>query len=158
MSDKYELSTYRRCLNAAAYAREMSALDQKETFTKHFQTTGLFQDLESFANLEGGIERLGPNGSRTEEQHRGDAFEVFAEAYIAVKHGATDVYPEQEIPAPLRDKLKLPPTDKGVDGICKMPGGEIHGYQVKFRTNRKALTWDNDGLSKFAGLPKRTIL
>jgi hypothetical protein len=87
-----------------------------------FQTSGLFIGLRDFHELEKRIEKLGPYGSRTEEQHRGDAFEVFAEAYIAVKHGATNVYPEQEIPAPLRDELKLPPTDKGVDGICKMPG------------------------------------
>jgi hypothetical protein len=41
-------------------------MEPRHPSAKHFQTTGLFQDLESFANLEGRIERL---GSRTSLQY-----------------------------------------------------------------------------------------
>ena len=57
-----------------------------------FLEMGLFNDLQSFGELESRIEGLEP------EKEKGDAFEVFALAYISSSIGnkllqATDVWP-----------------------------------------------------------------
>jgi predicted helicase len=50
-------------------------------------------------------------------------------------------------------KLALTIGDKGVDGIFQTQLGEYHAYQVKFRTGRPSLSWDE--LSTFIGLADR---
>lgn len=70
----------------------------------HFIATGLFSDLTSFSELERRIECLKtPN-------ERGDAFEVFAEAYLATQkiNQAADVWPDGTIPGDIVKKLELP--------------------------------------------------
>jgi hypothetical protein len=46
---------------------------------RHFVTSGLFDGLENFADLEARIAAL------PTKRERGDAFEVFAEAYLATQ-------------------------------------------------------------------------
>ena len=56
----------------------------------HFSASGLFSGLTSFAELEQRISDRLPT-----PQERGDAFEVFAEAYLATQpiRGAAEVWP-----------------------------------------------------------------
>ena len=113
---------------------------------RQFIASGLFRDLSSFAQLENKIARL----STTKE--RGDAFEVFAEAYIKTQKSlqAEEVWPEGTIPQSILRKFKLPLRDLGVDGVFRTLSSEHHGYQAKFRSGRPSLTWDE--LSTFMGL------
>ena len=114
--------------------------------TRQFIASGLFRGLDSFAQLEDRIERL------PTPQERGAAFEVFAEAYIATQKSlqAEEVWPEGTIPQSILRKFKLPLRDLGIDGVFRTWATEHHGYQVKFRTGRPSLTWDE--LSTFMGL------
>ena len=118
----------------------------------HFCTSGLFADLQSFRELEKRIEDL------ETPQERGDAFEVFAEAYLATQkiHQAADVWPDGAVPSDIVKKLQLPPTDMGVDGVCLTLNGDYAAYQVKFRTGRRPQTWKE--LSTFIGLADRADL
>ncbi|WP_433988831.1 hypothetical protein SuNHUV7_26050 (plasmid) [Pseudoseohaeicola sp. NH-UV-7] len=118
----------------------------------HFSTLGLYSGLTSFSELEGRIERLAT------PQERGDAFEVFAEAYLATQkiNQAADVWPDGAIPSDIVKALKLPPTDMGVDGVYRTLNDDYAAYQVKFRTGRKAQTWSE--LSTFVGLADRADL
>ena len=50
--------------------------------TQHFLSSKLFDGLDSFADLESRITAL------PTEKERGDAFEVFAEAYLATQKTA----------------------------------------------------------------------
>ena len=86
------------------------------------------------------------------EKSRGDAFEVFTEAYLATqrKHDAETVWPLASLPTDILDNLKLAMQDYGVDGVLKTRLGKFSAYQVKFRTGRPALTWRE--LSTFMGL------
>ena len=76
----------------------------------------LFAGLTSFAQLETRIAAL------PDEKARGDAFEVFAEAYLATqrKHDAAHVWPHSSLPLDLLKNLGLTPQDQGVDGVLQL--------------------------------------
>jgi predicted helicase len=106
----------------------------------------LFAGLASFAQLESRIAAL------PDEKSRGDAFEVFAEAYLATqrKHDAANVWPHDSVPLDILKNLGLTQQDQGVDGVLQTLLGQFDAYQVKFRTGRQSLTWRK--LSTFIGL------
>ena len=106
----------------------------------------LFSGLTSFAELESKIAAL------PDEQARGAAFEVFAEAYLATqrKYDAAQVWPHGSVPLDTLKNLGLTQQDLGVDGVLQTLLGQFNAYQVKFRTGRPALTWRE--LSTFIGL------
>jgi predicted helicase len=120
-----------------------TARHPKATF---FVQRQLFAGLTSFAELEQRIAAL------PDEQSRGAAFEVFAEAYLATqrKHDAAQVWPHGSVPLDLLKNLGLTQSDQGVDGVLQTLLGQFNAYQVKFRTGRPALTWRE--LSTFIGL------
>ena len=110
---------------------------------------GIFDKLTSVRELEARVSGLGT------KQQRGDVFEVFVEAYLATLaiERAKNVWPGARVPHSLQKQLALPGADKGVDGVFETQLGEYHAYQVKFRTGRPSLTWDE--LSTFIGLADR---
>ncbi len=119
----------------------------KQSAAQRFLTSGLFDGLNSFAEIEARISVLPGN------KERGDAFELFAEAYLATQkiNEAREVWPFEAIPLEQRKLLALDTgRDMGVDGTYQTHDGELRAYQVKFRSNRPALTWDE--LSTFMGL------
>ena len=91
---------------------------------------GIFDRLNNFRELEARISALAI------VQERGDAFEVFAEAYLATVavEKAKQVWPGASVPPSVRKRLALTIGDNGVDGIFATPLGETHAYQAKFRT------------------------
>ena len=102
----------------------------------HFRKDGLFAGLDSFASLEDRIADL-PG-----KKERGDAFEVFVEAYLntqAVRQ-AEEVWPSDTAPVGVLKQLNLPPTDYGADGVYRTRNGDLVAYQAKFRTGRIPLT------------------
>ena len=121
----------------------------KHTKTNYFLRSGLFDNLESFSDLEKRISEL------PTEKERGDAFEVFAEAYLATQTimQAKEVWPFDKIPATVKRKFRLDTKkDMGVDGLLQTTADEHHAYQVKFRSGRPSLTWTE--LSTFIGSSK----
>ena len=75
------------------------AIRPRHRRTRHFLACGLFDRLESFAELEARIATL------PTRQERGDAFEVFAEAYLATQKlvGAEAVWPADQVPIAVLD-------------------------------------------------------
>ncbi len=120
-----------------------TALHPKATF---FVQRHLFSGLTSFAELESKIAAL------PDEQSRGAAFEVFAEAYLATqrKYDAAQVWPHGSVPLDILKNLGLTQQDQGVDGVLQTLLGQFNAYQIKFRTGRPSLTWRE--LSTFIGL------
>ena len=120
-----------------------TARHPKATF---FVQRHLFAGLTSFAGLESKIAAL------PDEQSRGAAFEVFAEAYLATqrKYDAAQVWPHGSVPLDLLQNLGLTQQDQGVDGVLQTLLGQFNAYQIKFRTGRPSLTWRE--LSTFIGL------
>jgi predicted helicase len=103
--------------------------------TRSYVQRGLFDGLTSFRELEGRISGLATRGER------GDAFEIFAEAYLATLavNKAKQVWPGASVPHSMRKRLALTIGDKGVDGLFETQLGEYHAYQSKFRTGRPSL-------------------
>ncbi|MDO9011078.1 MAG: Helicase associated domain protein [Gallionella sp.] len=122
-------------------------MTSKHSSAHRLLSTGLFDSLNSFSDLEARISALSGN------KERGDAFEIFAEAYLATQKItlAQEVWPFEAIPLEQRQALSLDTgRDMGVDGTYLTIDGELRAYQVKFRSNRPSLTWDE--LSTFMGL------
>jgi superfamily II DNA or RNA helicase len=118
---------------------------------RHFSSEGLFRSLRNFAELE---ERI---ASLESPQDRGDAFEVFAEVYLATQrlHQAEEIWPGNSLPITVAARLGLPLKDMGVDGVFRASDGSHHAYQVKFRRGRPALGWAE--LATFMGLSDRAV-
>ena len=113
----------------------------------------IFDGLDSFAALEARLAILSSN------QDRGDAFEVFAEAYLATQRitEADEVWPFNSIPLQEKKSLGLDTRrDMGVDGLYRTKSGEHRAYQVKFRSGRPRLAWEE--LSTFMGLSDRVSM
>ena len=118
----------------------------RHTAVRDFVQTGLFSSLRTFNQLEDRIVAL------ADERSRGSAFEVFAEAYLVTQrqHDAAEVWPFKVLPIELIQRLALLEQDYGIDGVFETSLGQYNAYQVKFRSNRSALTWRE--LSTFIGL------
>jgi len=108
--------------------------------------SGLFDGVRTFAELETRIAGL------PAKQDEGDAFEVFAEAYLATQKlvGAEEVWPIGQVPSAVLQACRLPLNDMGADGVYQTNAGQYNAYQSKFRTGRAALGWLE--LSTFMGL------
>jgi superfamily II DNA or RNA helicase len=94
---------------------------------------GFFSGLQRFRELEERIAAL-PNGSL----QRGDALEIFVEAYLQTHpiFQVDELWLVNQIPLPIRQQLKLPNDGKGIDGIYRRRDGTLAPYQVKFRQGR----------------------
>jgi superfamily II DNA or RNA helicase len=114
--------------------------------SREFAKSGLFAGLRSFEELEKRIAKIPAN------KEKGDAFEVFAEAYLVTqrRHEIREAWPLDAVSLDLLRKLKLPLKDYGVDGVTLTMLGGHQVYQVKFRSGRTPLTWEE--LSTFMGL------
>lgn len=122
-------------------------MTSKHSSAARLLSTGIFDGLNSFAEMEGRVSGL----ANTKEI--GDAFEIFAEAYLATQKitQAQEVWPFEAVPLTQRKALSLDTgRDMGVDGTYLTTDGALRAYQVKFRSRRTALTWDD--LSTFMGL------
>ena len=131
----------------ALHHRYFSMQKPRHTKVDRFLKQRLFESLVSFSEFESRIAALPTT------KDRGDAFEVFAEAYLATQPivQAKDVWPFDAVPLHIKQQHLLDTgTDMGVDGVFQTRSGQFSAYQVKFRSGRPALTWAE--LSTFMGL------
>ncbi len=122
-------------------------MTSKHSAANRILNSGIMDGISSFADIEARISALPSN------KEIGDAFEIFAEAYLATQKitQAQQVWPFEAVPLEQRKLLSLDTgRDMGVDGTYMTVDGELRAYQVKFRSNRPSLTWDE--LSTFMGL------
>jgi superfamily II DNA or RNA helicase len=89
------------------------------------------------------------------DKQKGDLFEELVKAYLLLDPEyatkLSDVWLHREVPASLRDELKLPDEDKGIDLIARTTKGEYWAIQCKYRTHtNQSLPWRE--ISTFAGL------
>jgi hypothetical protein len=118
----------------------------------HFVAGGLFEGLQSFADLESRIVAL------PTQQERGDAFEVFAEAYLATQKlvGAEEVWPADRIPFAVLQACRLPLQDLGADGVYKTWGGHYNAAIAGIRPARCRLSRDGDTGCRWSPAPRGT--
>ena len=99
-----------RYLNIRYFNCSQNHMTTRHPNSRSFLAKGLFDDLDCFSTIEARISALPSN------KERGDAFEVFAEAYLATQKIAlaSEVW-AKDIPFDQRQRFGLPLTDKGID-------------------------------------------
>ena len=116
---------------------------------RHTLPDGLFRERASFQELEERIAGL------PEELERGDALEVFVEAYLWLTPlcQVQDLWLVGQIPLDVRTELNLPSDHKGVDGAFRTLIGTLVPYQVKYRIGRPKV--GGAEVATFLGLTER---
>jgi superfamily II DNA or RNA helicase len=124
--------------------------------SKHSQAAfwvskGVFDSLTTFAEFEQRVTGLLDTNTKAE----GDAFEIFVEAYLATQPAmqSEDSWPVGTIPIEIRESLNLPSDSKGIDGVYRSLAGHYVPYQVKFRSKRPALGFNE--VAPFLGITER---
>jgi predicted helicase len=124
--------------------------------SKHSQagfwvSKGVFDSLATFAEFEQRVTGLLETNTKAE----GDAFEIFVEAYLATQPAmqSEDSWPVGAIPVEIRESLNLPSDSKGIDGVYRSLAGHYVPYQVKFRSKRPALGFNE--VAPFLGITER---
>lgn len=89
------------------------------------------------------------------EKQKGDLFEQLVKAYLLLEPEYASklkhVWLHHEVPQYVREKLKLPATDQGIDLVTETNDGEFWAVQCKYRQDTNhSLTWRD--ISTFTGL------
>lgn len=124
--------------------------------SKHLQapvliSQGIFNNIKSFQEFEQKVSDF----FKTNTKIQGDIFEIFVEAYLATQPiiQCQEVWLVGDIPFNIRESLNLPNDSKGIDGVYKSMLGTYVPYQVKFRSNRPALGFNE--VAPFLGITEK---
>lgn len=83
--------------------------------------------------------------SKMSTHNKGLFFEIFCEIYFTIlpiyQLEYKTVYLYDKIPYDLKQKLKLPTRDKGIDGLIVTKLDEFIPFQVKYRKNKKKINF-----------------
>jgi superfamily II DNA or RNA helicase len=124
--------------------------------SKHAQaplliSQGIFDSVKTFSEFEQKVSDLGEVNTKAQ----GDAFEIFVEAYLATQplQQCQETWLVGDIPVEIRESLNLPRDSKGIDGVYKSTLEHFVPYQVKFRSNRPALGFNE--VAPFLGITEK---
>ena len=114
---------------------------------------GIFDSVKTFSEFEQKVTDLGEVNTKAQ----GDAFEIFVEAYLATQplQQCQETWLVGDIPVEIRESLNLPRDSKGIDGVYKSMLEQYVPYQVKFRSNRPALGFNE--VAPFLGITEKAI-
>ena len=94
--------------------------------------------LESIGRVTSWVELHGRWESYSEKE-KGDRFEDLTQVYLQLsplyRSQLKSVWRVEEVPPSVRQKLKLPATDKGIDLVAETHKGEFWAIQCKYRQN-----------------------
>jgi len=123
----------------------------KHTSAKSLLSDGIFDSIRTFREFERRVAALFAANTKAQ----GDAFEIFVEAYLATQPAmqAEESWLVGDIPIEIREILNLPADSKGIDGVYRSLAGGYVPYQVKFRSNRPALGFNE--VAPFLGITER---
>ena len=114
----------------------------RHKYISKIKKLGLFRDVESFAQIEEQIA-----GHSEDRNDRGDALEVFAEAFLTLGFNAPykSVHPENVLTTEHFKRLRIKVSSdnvRGIDGVLETHTGELHTYQVKFGSKGETVPWN----------------
>jgi superfamily II DNA or RNA helicase len=126
--------------------------------SKHSQapyliSQGIFDSIKSFKEFEQKVSALFKMNTKAQ----GDAFEIFVEAYLLTQPitQCAETWLVGSIPVEVREELNLPNDSKGIDGVFKSTSDVLVPYQVKFRSNRPALGFNE--VAPFLGITEKAV-
>jgi superfamily II DNA or RNA helicase len=112
---------------------------------------GVFDSVNTFSEFEQRVSALFDTNTKAQ----GDAFEIFVEAYLATQPilQCQETWLVGDIPVDVRESLNLPNDAKGIDGVYRSTLNNLIPYQVKFRSNRPALGFNE--VAPFLGITEK---
>jgi superfamily II DNA or RNA helicase len=112
---------------------------------------GVFDLVKTFSEFEQRVSALFDTNTKAQ----GDAFEIFVEAYLATQPilQCQETWLVGDIPVDVRESLNLPNDAKGIDGVYRSTLNNLIPYQVKFRSNRPALGFNE--VAPFLGITEK---
>lgn len=126
--------------------------------SKHSQapyliSKGIFDSIKTFKDFEQRVAALFDTNTKAQ----GDAFEIFVEAYLHTQPitQCSETWLVGSIPVEVREELNLPNDSKGIDGVFKSISDVLIPYQVKFRSNRPALGFNE--VAPFLGITEKAV-
>lgn len=126
--------------------------------SKHSQapiliSKGIFDSIKTFKDFEQRVAALFDTNTKAQ----GDAFEIFVEAYLHTQPitQCAETWLVGSIPVEVREELNLPNDSKGIDGVFKSISDVLVPYQVKFRSNRPALGFNE--VAPFLGITEKAV-
>ena len=121
---------------------------------KHIKA-GVFLKLKFFEDIED-FDQLNEKISDLPKVQRGDAFEVFVEAWLNVIRKEKNVLPSNKITPSMQKELELPETsaEVGWDGVFTAKNNVQVVYQAKYRTGKTQISWTE--LSTFFASTERS--
>jgi len=126
--------------------------------SKHSQapfltSKGIFDSIKTFKDFEQRVAALFDTNTKAQ----GDAFEIFVEAYLHTQPitQCAETWLVGSIPVEVREELNLPNDLKGIDGVLKSISDVLIPYQVKFRSNRPALGFNE--VAPFLGITEKAV-
>ena len=124
--------------------------------SKHSQapvlvSQGVFDSVKTFREFEQRVSALFDTNTKAQ----GDAFEIFVEAYLETQPilQCQETWLVGDIPVDVRESLNLPNDAKGIDGVYRSTLNDLIPYQVKFRSNRPALGFNE--VAPFLGITEK---
>ena len=124
--------------------------------SKHSQapvlvSQGVFDSVKTFREFEQRVSALFDTNTKAQ----GDAFEIFVEAYLETQPilQCQETWLVGDIPVNVRESLNLPNDAKGIDGVYRSTLNDLIPYQVKFRSNRPALGFNE--VAPFLGITEK---
>jgi len=94
------------------------------------------------------------SASNLTKKEKGDLFERFVQIYLSInptyKNKLKNVWLGNELPLEIKDTLKAPDTDEGIDLYAETYDGKFWSIQAKYRTHNEALNVEQ--LSTFTRL------
>jgi superfamily II DNA or RNA helicase len=119
----------------------------------------LLQGVTKWSELKNRLENY--NTSQTETTTKktlaGRIFECFSKYYFLIDPEKKDLYQNvwnyEEIPQKIKETLKLPQIDHGIDILLEDIDGKFHAVQCKFKNDEsKSLSWSGDKIANVFAL------
>jgi superfamily II DNA or RNA helicase len=119
----------------------------------------LLNGVENWSDLKAKLEKY--NTSQTENTSKktqaGKIFEVFTKYYLQTDPKKTELYKNvwlyNEVSTVIREELRLPSIDHGIDLLLRDFDNNFHAVQCKFKNDEtKSLSWSGDKIANVFAL------
>ena len=121
--------------------------------------TEILEDVNDWAALKTKLEQYNTTKNETTSKTTlaGKIFEIFAKYYFQSDPNKTELYQKvwlyDEIPLRIKEHLKLPPIDHGIDLLLQDFDEKYYAVQCKFKNNEDSkLSWSGDKIANVFAL------
>jgi len=119
----------------------------------------LLEGVKYWSDLKDKLERFNTSQSEksVKKTQAGKIFEIFAKYYLQTDPKKTELYKNvwlyDEVSSDVREELRLPSIDHGIDLLLQDTDNNFHAVQCKFKNDEtKSLSWSGDKIANVFAL------